>query len=342
MNGTGCPLTNKLLECWGPGLIQAYISAGTAQKVPYYQQSCIGGIENSPERWLSGLINQQRAIGLLSNSCSIRSVSIRYKLPYGHSWDDWLKIRQLWASRVHVRQVSTQSFADNCFVAFVNFLGRIDVLFDGPQALIGVFTVECFQNQLPHFRFESLAVLTLKRSGFQNRFHLTQSVGDLHQLADQSGHDALLDGAGNNQVDDLYGFVLRPQALNPPYTLFDNHRVPRQVVIDKQVGCLQVHTLSASIRAHNDVDQRFLGSKVTDCLQVALRTATSNYAGRNAHGFDCLDEGFLGGEALGEHHHTEVTIGRSGSFNTLSKLCELRPKRISLRQVRAFLHQIVR
>src|SRR5207245_4217654 len=85
----------------------------------------------------------------------------------------------------------------------------------------------------------------------EDRLHLAH-----HQLEEvdalvEDRQDALLDRAGEAEVEDLDGLGL-PDAVQPADALLDPHRVPRQVEVDQAVAELEVEPLAADVGRQQD------------------------------------------------------------------------------------------
>ena len=84
---------------------------------------------------------------------------------------------------------------------------------------------------------------------------ITERLSHLLDLGEEPIEDCTLPGfIGNHvpQVADL--FLAYP--VDTPETLLDPVRVPREVVVDHQVGPLQIDTLSGSVGRHQDLNVR--------------------------------------------------------------------------------------
>ena len=75
----------------------------------------------------------------------------------------------------------------------------------------------------------------------------------LRQLVEQSAIDVALTGLLSDQIPEMADFGLS-DAVNAPEALLQSVRVPGQVVIDHQVGALEIDALARGVGRQQDLD----------------------------------------------------------------------------------------
>ena len=134
---------------------------------------------------------------------------------------------------------------------------------------IDVFSLQRGEHETENFISEALgtSLLTVSHTrSLEERFDVADGVGSHLQLLHQAPNDVVLECAGQRDAVDKDTGVVRSKALDASDTLFDNHRIPRQVVIDQHVSGLEVDTFGARFRGDDDVE---LGGGALKAAMVA-------------------------------------------------------------------------
>src|SRR5579884_3121477 len=148
------------------------------------------------------------------------------------------------------------------------------------------------------------------------KLHLAQHVKDLAaqritfllQLAQQRGKYLTLACLGGDEVPEMADLCL-PDAVNAPETLLQAVGVPGQVVVDHQVGALQVDALSGGIGRHQNLHLRVLRKGLLRPETLLAVQAAVNRDHRliaPQHGTNALAEVVERVAMLGEDHQLQA------------------------------------
>ena len=189
----------------------------------------------------------------------------------------------------------------------------LDALFFLPRRRLGVLLVERPGDEAAHQVREALAAAVVgvahSLDAGQHRLDLADRLGHPRELRHQPRDDALLDRAPRHQIQHLDRLVDRAEPLNAADALLQDHRVPRQVVVDQHVGGLQVDPLRAGVGRDQHAA---LGVRLREPLGVGAvgRAAPpGDQRHPNAAAFEVAANRLLRLAAAREHDRAPVRVG---------------------------------
>src|SRR5204863_5692544 len=104
---------------------------------------------------------------------------------------------------------------------------------------------------------------------FEEGFNITDSVRGHLELFHKSAYDIFLECSAQDNVKNADARMFGRQSLNATDALFNDHRIPREVEVDKNIPCLQVNSLRTSLSRDDHVYFRYIFLEFRNCPLIS-------------------------------------------------------------------------
>ena len=121
------------------------------------------------------------------------------------------------------------------------------------------------------FSSKSSPVLVIINAGrFEQRLDVADGVRRHLQFFHQPADDVFLEGTLQYDVQDADAGMLRSKPLDAPDALFDDHRIPGQIIVHQHIGDLKIDALRSCFRGDDHVALGRILPETRDGVLVAL------------------------------------------------------------------------